>query len=110
MTKPVNWFWLRLLGDIGRFFKGLLENQYRIIAPTYHKRCKQHDESIGIPRNYLQLAQSAGKNHAHKVRLILKNWRDSFKEITSVITFDSHLRKIAPMAVFIAMLELKKIK
>ena len=40
-------------------------------TPTNHNRSKQRDEPIIIPSNYLKLAQSAGKNQAYMVRLVL---------------------------------------
>ena len=76
----------------------------KAITPTNHNTNKQCHEPITIPSNYLLLARSAGKSRVKgAIGFVfashwLKNWRDSFKPITTrinrnyVITFDSHLK------------------
>ena len=57
----------------------------KVMTPANHNSSKQRDEPIRIPRNYLQLAQSAGKLRVQDVIglgfALLKNWREIFKPI-----------------------------
>ena len=55
------------LGLIERFSKDCPKTNTKVIPSTTDNESKQRDELI----KYIQLAQSAGKNLAHKVRLVL---------------------------------------
>ena len=85
-------------------FQMTVEKAAKIITSTNttgSNRSKQRGEPIEIRSNYLQFAQSAGKNRAYEVWLVfasnwLKNWREISQPITKrsngVITFDIHLK------------------
>ena len=59
----------------------------KVITPAKHNTSKQRDEPIRIPRNCLQLTQSAGKLRVQDMIGLgfachwLKKWREIFKPI-----------------------------
>ena len=53
--------WRPTFEILERFSNDCRKTKTKAITPTNHDRGKQRDEPITIPRNYLKLAQSAGK-------------------------------------------------
>ena len=55
----------------------------KVINPTNHNRSKHCAEPIRIPRNYLSLAQNAGKSRAQGANgfCYVSHWREILKEI-----------------------------
>ena len=61
---------------------GLQMTSTKVNTPTNHNSSKQRNEAIGIPWNYLKLAQTAGKIARTRCDWFwLKNWREIFKPI-----------------------------
>ena len=94
-----------------QFSNDCLKTNTKVITATNDNRCKQCNESIRIPSNYIYLAQSMGKIACTILLLLLviglpshwlKNWCDILKPVTGHnnycynsncgISFDSHLK------------------
>ena len=107
----------RISPVIRAVFKWLLKTNTKVITPANHNRSKKGDKPITFPRNYLWLAQRAGKIARASCHLfsfsLVKKWSATFEPITMgcnrnrAITFESHL-KTALVAISVPLLQRKK--
>ena len=103
-----------LLSFIERFSNDCRKTKTKAITSTNHNRNKQRPEPITIPSNTCNSLEAREKSRVHGAigfgfdSRWLKNWRESFKPITTrsyrnhVITFDGHLKTALLLSFIIA--------